>query len=189
VVAQELRLKEREEQRVLKERIREEEKARRESEKAMQEAQREEEVIKQAMEKAQAEVLRASAGDRAKFGAQIAQLTQQLTEAEAKNQRALSMAQQTRAGHVYIISNVGAYGEHLFKIGLTRRLEPLDRIKELGDASVPFEFDIRAMIRSDDAPALENLLHHEFDDMRIKKANFRKEFFRVPLDRIRDLVL
>lgn len=187
-VAQELRLKEREEQRALKERIREEEKARREYEKAMQDAQREEELIKQAMEKAQAEVQRASAEDRAKFEAQIALLNQQLTEAEAKNQRALSMAQQTKAGHVYIISNLGAFGEDVFKIGLTRRLEPLDRIKELGDASVPFEFDVHALIRSEDAPALENLLHHEFDDLRLNKVNFRKEFFRVPLNRIRELV-
>ena len=189
VVAQELRLKEREEQRAIKERIREEEKARREYEKAMQDAQREEELIKQAMAKAQADAQLASAGDRAKFEAQIALLSQQLTVAEAKNQRALSMAQQTRAGHVYIISNVGSFGEGVFKIGLTRRLDPLDRVKELGDASVPFEFDIHAMIRSDDAPTLEHLLHHEFDDMRINKVNFRKEFFRAPLDRIRELVL
>ncbi|GDY22988.1 chromosome segregation ATPase [Verrucomicrobiota bacterium] len=189
VVAQELRLKEREEQRALKERIREEEKARREYEKAMQEAQREEELIKEAMQRVQAEAQRASAQDRAKFEGQIALLTQQLTEAEAKNQRALSMAQQTRAGHVYIISNVGAFGDDVFKIGLTRRLEPLDRVKELGDASVPFEFDVHALIRSDDAPSLENLLHQEFDDMRINKVNFRKEFFRVPLNRIRELVL
>lgn len=189
VVAQELRLKEREEQRAIKERIREEEKARREYEKAMQDAQREEELIKQAMEKAQADAQLASAGDRAKFEAQIALLSQQLTVAEAKNQRALSMAQQTRAGHVYIISNVGSFGEGVFKIGLTRRLDPLDRVKELGDASVPFEFDIHAMIRSDDAPALEKLLHHEFDALRLNKVNFRKEFFRAPLDRIRELVL
>ncbi len=189
VVAQELRLKEREEQRALKERIREEEKARREYEKAMQEAQREEELIKEAMQRVQAEAQRASAQDRAKFEGQIALLTQQLTEAEAKNQRALSMAQQTRAGHVYIISNVGAFGDDVFKIGLTRRLEPLDRVRELGDASVPFEFDVHALIRSDDAPALENLLHQEFDDMRINKVNFRKEFFRVPLNQIRELVL
>lgn len=189
VVAQELRLKEREEQRAIKERIREEEKARREYEKAMQEAQREEELIKQAMEKARADAELASAGDRAKFEAQIALLNQQLTEAEAKNQRALSMAQQTRAGHVYIISNFGSFGEDVFKIGLTRRLEPLDRIKELSDASVPFEFDVHALIRCDDAPALEHLLHHEFDDMRINKMNFRKEFFRIPLQRIRELVL
>lgn len=187
-VAQELRMKEREEQRALKERIREEEKARREYEKAMQDAQREEELIKQAMEKAQAEAQRASAEDRAKFEAQIALLNQQLTEAEAKSQRALSMAQQTKAGHVYVISNLGAFGEDVFKIGLTRRLEPLDRIKELGDASVPFEFDVHALIRSEDAPALENLLHHEFDDLRLNKVNFRKEFFRVPLNRIRELV-
>jgi hypothetical protein len=187
-VAQELRMKEREEQRALKERIREEEKARREYEKAMLDAQREEELIKHAMEKAQAEAQRASAEDKAKFEAQIALLNQHLREAEAKNQRALSMAQQTKAGHVYIISNPGAFGDDVFKIGLTRRLDPLDRVKELGDASVPFEFDVHALIRSDDAPALESLLHREFDDLRLNKVNFRKEFFRVPLNRIRELM-
>lgn len=187
VVVQELRLKEREEQRVLKERLRDEEKAQREYDKARQEAQREEDLIKEAMEKAQAEARQAGAEDRAELEARIAQLNQQLMEAETKSQRALSMAQQTRAGHVYIISNVGAFGEDVLKIGLTRRLEPLDRIKELGDASVPFEFDVHAMIRSDDAPTLEKLLHHEFDDMRLNKVNFRKEFFRVPLTRVREL--
>jgi hypothetical protein len=95
------------------------------------------------------------------------------------------MAQQTRSGHVYIISNIGAFGEEVFKIGMTRRLEPLDRVKELGDASVPFAFDVHGMIYSDDAPTLERLLHEQFDDLRINKVNYRKEFFRVPLDRVR----
>ena len=98
------------------------------------------------------------------------------------------MAQQTRAGHVYIISNAGAFGEHVFKIGMTRRLEPQDRIKELGDASVPFGFDVHAMIYCDDAPTLEHKLHTHFDDLRLNKVNFRKEFFRVPIDRVKDFV-
>lgn len=188
VVVNELRQKEREEQRLIKERIREEEKARREYERAIQEAQREEETIKKALEKARLAVDQATAEQRARFEEQITKLNQQLAEAEAKNQRAISMAQQTRAGHVYVISNLGAFGEDVFKIGMTRRLEPLDRIKELGDASVPFEFDVHAMIYSTDAPALEYLLHTEFDDLRINKINFRKEFFRLPLQKIRDLV-
>ena len=95
------------------------------------------------------------------------------------------MAQQTRSGHVYIISNIGSFGDEVFKIGMTRRLEPLDRVKELGDASVPFSFDVHAMIRSEDAPSLERLLHGKFDDLRINKVNYRKEFFRLPLERIR----
>lgn len=189
VVVQELRLKEREEQRRIQEQIREEEKARRDYERAMQEAAKEEETIRKAMDKARAEAANASAQDRAKFEAQLAELNQKLTEAEAKNQRALSMAQQTRSGHVYIISNVGSFGEDMLKIGMTRRLEPDDRIKELSDASVPFSFDVHAMIRCDDAPALERLLHERFDDLRVNKVNYRKEFFRVPIQRLREIVV
>ena len=154
----------------------------------MQEAAKEEDTIRKAMEKARAEAAHANAQDRAKFEAQLAELNQKLTEAEAKNQRALSMAQQTRSGHVYIISNIGSFGEDVLKIGMTRRLEPDDRIKELGDASVPFGFDVHAMIRSDDAPALERLLHERFDDLRVNKVNYRKEFFRVPIQRLRAFV-
>ena len=188
VVVQELKLKEREEQRRIQAQIREEEKARRDYERAMQEAAREEEAIRKAMEKARAEVANASAHERAQLEARLAELNQRLTEAEAKNQRALSMAQQTRSGHVYIISNVGSFGEDVLKIGMTRRLEPADRIWELSDASVPFDFDVHAMIRSDDAPSLERLLHERFDDFRLNKVNYRKEFFRVPIQRLREVV-
>lgn len=188
VAAQELKRKEREEQRLIQEQIREEEKARRDFEKAQQEAAREEELIRKAMEKAQQQATQATEEERRKIEAQIAELQQRLTEAEAKNQRALSMAQQTRAGNVYIISNVGSFGDDILKIGMTRRLEPFDRIKELGDASVPFEFDVHAMIRSDDAPTLERELHAQFEEHRLNKVNYRKEFFRVPLQMIREFV-
>ena len=80
-------------------------------------------------------------------------------EAQVNKERALSRAQMTRSGHVYIISNIGSFGENVYKIGMTRRLEPADRVRELGDASVPFRFDIHAMIYSEDAPSLENHLH------------------------------
>lgn len=187
VVAQELKLKEREEQRRIQEQIREEERARKEYERALKEAAREEELLRQAMEKARAEAEKASAGEKAAFEQKLADLQKQLTEAEAKNQRALSMAQQTRAGHVYIISNHGSFGDDVLKIGMTRRLEPMERVYELGDASVPFPFDVHAMIYSDDAPSLERLLHKAFDDLRVNKVNYRKEFFRVTLERIRQL--
>lgn len=180
-----LREKEREEQRAIRERIREEEKARREYEKAMREAARDEERVQAAMEKARAELARASEEQKAQYEAQLAALQEKLTEAEARSQRALSMAQQTRSGHVYVISNVGSFGEDVFKIGMTRRLEPLDRVRELGDASVPFAFDVHAMIYSEDAPALENALHRKFNELRLNKVNPRKEFFRVNLGDIR----
>lgn len=188
VVLQELKMKEREEQRRIQEQIREEEKARRDYERAMQEAANEEETIRKAMEKARAEAAHANAQDRAKFEAQLAELNTRLAEAEAKNQRALSMAQQTRSGHVYIISNVGSFGEDVLKIGMTRRLEPEDRIKELSDASVPFAFDVHAIIRSDDAPTLERMLHRHLDELRVNKVNYRKEFFRIPIQRLREFL-
>jgi len=186
--AHELKLKEREEQRRIREQIREEERARREYEKAIRESQREEELLKQALEKARKEAEAAGAEERAKLEKQVTELALRLTEAEAKNQRAMSMAQQTRKGNVYVISNVGSFGDGVFKIGMTRRLEPMERIWELSDASVPFEFDVHAIIPSDDAPALEGELHTSFDDLRINHVNLRKEFFRVSLDRVRQFV-
>ena len=184
----ELKRKEREEQRRIQEQIREEERARREYEKAIQAAAKEEAAIKRALEKAQAEMSHASETEKAKYEEEMAILQQRLAEAEAKNQRAISMAQQTRSGNVYIISNVGSFGDDVLKIGMTRRLEPLDRVKELGDASVPFEFDVHAMIRSDDAPSLERELHGRFEEFRINKVNYRKEFFRIPLHHLREFV-
>ena len=93
-----------------------------------------------------------------------------------------------RAGYVYIISNIGSFGENVYKIGMTRRLDPQERIDELGDASVPFEFNIHAMIFSDDAPKLESTLHNHFEDRKVNKINGRKEFFKVTLDEIKDIV-
>lgn len=183
-IVQELKLQEREEQRRIKEQIREEEKARKEYERAMREAAREEDLLHKAMEKVQRQVEQASAEQKAKYEEQLLQLTAKLKEAEDKNQRALSMAQQTKKGHVYIISNVGSFGEDVYKIGLTRRLEPLDRIRELGDASVPFGYDVHALIVSDDAPALERELHRQFVLKQMNKVNYRKEFFRVSLREI-----
>lgn len=93
-----------------------------------------------------------------------------------------------RAGYVYIISNIGSFGENVYKIGMTRRLEPMDRISELGDASVPFNFDVHAMIFSDDAPALESALHHAFERNKVNMINTRREFFKVSLDEIKAVV-
>jgi hypothetical protein len=93
-----------------------------------------------------------------------------------------------KAGYVYIISNIGAFGENIYKIGMTRRLEPQDRIDELSSASVPFNFDVHALIFADDAPSLENALHKAFDDKKINMMNKRKEFFNVTLDEIEKVV-
>lgn len=184
----ELKKIEQEEQRAIREQMREEAKVRKDIEKAEKEAAKEQATLEKALQKAQHQAQSQSADQRAKFEAEIARLQAQLTEAQEKGKRAQSMAEQTRQGHVYIISNIGSFGENVFKIGLTRRLEPLDRVKELGDASVPFPFDVHAMIHSEDAPALENQLHKIFVDHQVNKVNSRKEFFNVSLTDIREAV-
>jgi len=93
-----------------------------------------------------------------------------------------------RAGYVYVISNIGAFGPDIYKIGMTRRLDPQERVDELGDASVPFNFDVHAMIFSKDAPALEAALHRAFDDRKLNMINKRREFFHVTLDEIKEVV-
>lgn len=93
-----------------------------------------------------------------------------------------------KAGYVYIISNIGSFGKDVYKIGMTRRLEPMDRIDELGDASVPFNFDVHAMIFTDDAPKLEAALHKAFEDKKVNMVNTRREFFHVTLDEIKEVV-
>jgi hypothetical protein len=188
VAVQELKLKEKEEQRLIKEQIREEERARREYEKAIKEAAKEEEMLKKLMEKARKELSEANEQQREKYEQQLNDLNEKLKLAEEKNQRAISMSQQTRSGHVYVISNVGSFGEDVYKIGMTRRLEPSDRVKELGDASVPFSFDIHAMIFSDDAPKLEHELHKTFMKNQMNKVNLKKEFFKVNLKEIREKI-
>jgi len=180
---------EQDEQRLIKEQIREEQKAIKEFEKAVAEAEKEEKLYRSLLEKARKQF--ESANDEEKIIAQqkIEALELQLAEAEAKEERAKSMAQQTRKGHVYVISNVGSFGENIYKIGLTRRLDPMDRVKELGDASVPFSFDVHAMIYVEDAPALESALHREFTHKRVNAVNLRKEFFTIDLESIKEAVI
>ncbi|MND16547.1 hypothetical protein D3C80_67950 [compost metagenome] len=188
VAVNEIMLEEKEEQRRIKEQLREEEKARREYERAIKEAEKEEKTIQQAIDKATKELMLAGEEQRLALEQKLAELQIKFEEAEAKNQRAISMAQQTRSGHVYVISNIGSFGEDVYKIGMTRRLEPLDRVRELGDASVPFSFDVHAMIYSDDAPSLENHLHKVFNEKQVNKVNSRKEFFNVGIKDIKSTV-
>jgi len=173
---------EKEEQSEIRRQMREEAKLQHEVEKA----QKDEEKYQKLLDKAKDEAEKASGEKLNKLQERIKALNLDLEEAHAKNERAKSMAQQTKLGHVYVISNIGSFGEDVYKIGMTRRLEPLDRIKELGDASVPFIFDVHAMIYSDDAPALENSLHKLFDSQRVNLVNSRKEFFRVTLEEIEE---
>lgn len=175
-----------EEQREIRAQMREEAAAQREIEKALRDAEWEEQAIEAAMEKVRIEMLAANEAQRQAYQHQLDSLQARLLEAEAKGQRALSMAQQTKRGHVYIISNIGSFGEDIYKIGMTRRLEPMDRVNELGDASVPFPFDVHAMIFSENAPALEKELHDYFADASVNKINPRKEFFEVSISDIRN---
>jgi hypothetical protein len=179
---------EKEEQRRIREQMREEELAQRELERARLDAEKEERRYEDALAKARLDVELAAGARQAKLQAQIAELEQRLAEAHMRKERAIAQAQLTRSGHVYVISNVGSFGEEVFKIGMTRRLDPMERIKELGDASVPFEFDVHAVIYTEDAPGLENALHRRFQWRRINRVNERKEFFRVGIDEIADAV-
>ena len=188
VTVHELKKKDQEEQRAIREAIREEEKARREYEKALKQSEKEEKMIAKALKEAEAKLKGAALEERAKYEEQLNGLKEELKVAQEKGQRALSMAQQTKRGHVYIISNVGSFGENIFKIGLTRRLNPLDRVKELGDASVPFSFDVHAIIFSENAPNLEKELHAAFKQNQVNKINPRKEFFNLPLLDIKNKV-
>ena len=182
------RQKEKEELRAAQEAMREEEKARKEFEQAQKEAEKEEANYEKALEKARKEMEQATGEKHVKLQAQIDKLEQELKEATEKKERAISMAQQTKCGHVYIISNIGSFGENVYKIGMTRRLEPEDRVKELGNASVPFQFDIHAMIYSNEAPTLEYELHKAFTNKKVNMFNYRKEFFNVTLDEIEQQV-
>ncbi len=179
---------EKEEQKRIKEEIREEERAQKELEKAQKEAEEKEKQYQKALEEAQKEIGKAQGAELDKLNEQIAQLQQQLSEAHEASERAISRAQMTKSGHVYVISNIGSFGDDVYKIGMTRRLEPMDRVKELGDASVPFQFDVHAMIYSDNAPELENTLHKEFNEKRVNLVNTRKEYFNVSLSDIENAV-
>lgn len=196
VVVQELARRQLEEQREIKARMRDEEKARREYEQQMRQAAKEEELKKKALEDKErelAEVKRAlehaAAQDKTQLEQKLATM-QQANETlrqdlAAATEKKLTIAQQTKTGTVYIISNIGAFGEGIYKIGQTRRPEPQDRVDELSDASVPFDFDVHAWIKSDNAPALEHRIQKRFLAMQINKVNSRKEFFRVTLKDIR----
>lgn len=186
---------EKEEQKRIKEQIKEEEKVQREIEKANKESEQEEKQYMKALEKARREVDKArkeaeeSQGEAlTELNDQVKELELMLEEAQQKGIRATSMAQLTKSGHVYVISNLGSFGDDVFKIGMTRRLEPNDRVRELGGASVPFRFDVHAMIYSENAPELENQLHKAFKDKRVNLINARKEFFNVSLNEIEAVV-
>jgi hypothetical protein len=170
----------RDEQARIKDRLREEQKVEQDFERERKRIESEEILLHRLLAEAKARATNESA-------MQIAELERRLFEATEKK-RALSMAQQTRSGNVYVISNIGSFGRNVFKIGMTRRLDPLDRVRELGGASVPFPFDVQMMIACTNAPLLETELHKRFSKSRINKVNFRKEFFRLTIAEIEEAV-
>lgn len=179
---------EKEEQREIREQMREEQRADKEIEKARQDAEKDEAKSKTALDKAKAKLEGATGAQLDKLEALVAKLETELAAAIDRKVKSIARAQLTRSGHVYVLSNVGSFGEGVYKIGMTRRFEPLERVYELGSASVPFRFDVHAMIYTEDAPTLEAMLHRTFEKRRVNLVNLRREYFRVSLEEIRDAV-
>jgi hypothetical protein len=179
----------REDQKRIREELREEEKAQREIEEAREEAEHEEVRFQRALEKAREEAAKSTGAQLQKLTEQISSFEAKLDEARKKKERAISRAQLTKSGFVYVISNIGSFGDGVYKIGMTRRMEPMERIDELGGASVPFRFDLHVMLYSDNAPELEGALHRLFEGRRLNLVNSRREFYRgVGLEEIETYV-
>lgn len=180
---------EKEQQKAIREQLVEEEKVRREIEQSKRKIEKEEQQFNNEISKLMS-YLKKTDNDLEKelYISKIKDLEEKIKDLEKVKEDVLNREQNTRAGYVYIISNIGSFGENIYKIGMTRRLEPMDRIKELSSASVPFEFDVHAMIFSDDAPFLENTLHKHFEKNAVNKVNPRKEFFNISLGEIEKIV-
>lgn len=181
---------EKEELRKTREKMREEAKLAREIEEARQVLAKEEKHFKNAKRTLLTQLERAdSAEERALYEKEIASINEQLEVVENRQKEVGYREVTASAGYVYVISNVGAFGDGVFKIGVTRRLEPMDRIDELSDASVPFDFDVHALVFSEDAFGLEAALHSHFDKLRINRVNSRKEFFRASVEEIESALI
>ena len=177
-----------EEQRAIRERMRQEAAERRELEAQRKQVENEEKKYAQEMERVNSQLKGTEdTAETEKLKARLAELEQMLASVSERKEEIIAL-QNGKAGTVYIISNVGSFGKDVFKIGMTRRLEPQDRVNELGDASVPFPFDVHSFIFSEDAVSLETALHRELNAKRVNRVNLRKEFFRVSLDELENLV-
>ena len=179
---------EKEELREAREREREEKKLQKELERERQKFERENETINSEIEEAKAKMAQAAAEEKAKLEAEIAKLQEALDKNNEEVKKINEWKEKPGAGYVYIISNIGSFGEGVFKIGVTRRDNPEDRIRELSSASVPFRFDTHVFIFSKNAYELESELHDRFDKQRVNKVNMRKEFFRISIDDVKKIV-
>jgi hypothetical protein len=177
-----------EEQRAIREQMRQEAEERRILEQQKKQIEQEESKYLAEIKNVQAQLNAADTEEtRIACEQRLAAINTMFGELEGKKEEILKL-QNGQAGYVYVISNLGSFGDHMFKIGMTRRLEPIDRINELSDASVPFNFDIHAMIFSENAVTLENKLHEKFDDRRVNKINRRREFFKTSIDELQTFV-
>ncbi len=176
------------EQLAIKEQMRQEAEERKALEAEKKKVEKEEAKYNIQIETLKAQLATAADDEMAKLNARILELQSQLATVVVKKEEITSLAN-GKAGNVYIISNLGSFGEDIFKIGMTRRLNPQDRVNELGDASVPFKFDVHSFIFSDDAVGLENKLHNILNDKRVNKVNLRKEFFHVTINELEQLVM
>ena len=177
----------RQEQLALKEQMRQEAEERKALEAEKKKVEKEESKYKAEIEKLQGTLEQAdSDAETQKLRARILELQKQLSDVVVKKEEITNL-QNGKAGNVYIISNLGSFGKDVFKIGMTRRLDPQDRINELGSASVPFKFDVHSFIFSEDAVALEKKLHDTLNEKRLNKINLRKEFFKVDISELEEL--
>lgn len=179
---------EKEEQKRIREQLREEAKLQKEIEETRKTIEKEKKHYENALKQLRIQMKSASDSEKAELELKEADILFQLGEIQKTIEDIDYREANKRAGYVYVISNIGSFGENVYKIGMTRRLEPTERVDELGDASVPFNFDIHAMIFSDDAPSLENALHKAFENRKINMINQRREFFSVTLDEIEEVV-
>lgn len=179
---------EREEQRVIKEQMKEEKRVQQEIERERAKLEKDEQHFKIALGNYIKQLENATDEMKTEIQNKINEINNSLEDIKKEKEAVDFREQNAKAGYVYVISNIGSFGENIYKIGMTRRLEPLERINELGNASVPFTFDVHAMIFSDDAPKLENALHKSFERYQVNKVNPRKEFFQVSLEEITRVV-
>lgn len=177
----------RQEQLAIREQMKQEAEERKALEQEKKKIEREESKYNTEIEKVKSQMQNASSDELEALNKRILELESKLADVVVQKDKIVNL-QNGKAGNVYIISNLGSFGDNVFKIGMTRRLEPQDRINELGNASVPFKFDVHSFIFSEDAVSLENKLHTMLNDKRVNKVNLRKEFFQVSIDDLESLI-
>lgn len=176
-----------EEQRAIREQMRQEAEERKRLEQERKKVEAEENKYQTEIDRITAQMQQAHDSELEALRQRLAEVSAMMEKVSEKKEEIINL-QNGKAGTVYIISNIGSFGDHVFKVGMTRRLEPQDRVNELGDASVPFPFDVHSFIFSEDAVALEAALHRELDSRRVNKVNLRKEFFDVSIEELQAIV-